>query len=114
MELMARCGRCGALVKARGRRLYDGTVSYYTPCAAVTEASSNDMVARHACELTVLCPDCMGQLKAWFAGGPEEPQEAADSAERLTADMARDVKNMVDDVRRRCKELGIDLEAGEQ
>lgn len=45
MELMARCGRCGALVKARGRRLYDGTVAYYTPCAAVTGLCSTTSFA---------------------------------------------------------------------
>lgn len=138
MELMARCGRCGALVKARGRRLYDGTVAYYTPCAAVTEASSNDMVARHACEFTVLCPDCIGQLKAWLAGGQTKDlsiagdiirdmyaalgakprrQQACEylsgrdpvTCARCAEDPAQCVDEMFKEIRCRCAEIGIDL-----
>ena len=59
------------------------------PCAATTKVGSNDVVVRDGCETTVLCPDCMEQLKEWLASEPEEPQEAGDSAERLAFDMAR-------------------------
>lgn len=166
MELMARCGRCGALVEASSKKRGDGTITYYTPCAVVTEVSSNDVLVRDGSEYTVLCPDCVGQLKAWLAGEPEEPQgqeeagQSSDggSAERLAADLARAsidglrygicqiiackyfghggmnpclsggvchaygdgtggsescCRAMLDDVRRRCKELGIDLKEDE-
>lgn len=89
MEFLARCGRCGALVEAGSKRFGDGTVAYHTPCAAVTEISGNDVLVRDRCEFTVLCPDCMEGLKQWLAGEPQEPQEAADSWERLRADVAR-------------------------
>ena len=162
MEFMARCGRCGALVKTRRRQFADGTIAYYTPCAVVTQVSSNDVPVRDGCEYTVLCPDCMGQLNKWLAGEFEGPQEAADSAgdddvKALARDMARGLVSaakenggdqavacgyfgywgvpcigcgaatcpafargregcfnvMSDDVGKRCKALGIDLEEGE-
>lgn len=133
MELMARCGRCGALVES-GTLVKNGGV------------------------YTVLCDDCMEQLNEWLAGESKEPQEAEDSAERLAADVASAFvdglrygicqmiackyfghggfigcnsggpcraygdgtggsescyRAMLDDVRRRCKALGIDLEEDE-
>lgn len=155
MEFMARCGRCGALVEASSRKRGDGAITYYTPCAVVTQVSSNDVPVRDGCEYTVLCPDCMGQLEAWLAGGQDGPQEVDESAETDTAEsLARDMARALDffsssgysacryfgskpkchgcpaastdevnrgcsrfmcaDIRRRCKVLGIDLEAGEQ
>lgn len=96
MELMTRCGRCGALVETTSERLSSGVV-HYAPCAVATKISSNNVVVRDGCEYTVLCPDCMEQLKEWLAGESQEPQEAADSAERLAADMARVVAAMADD-----------------
>lgn len=95
MEVLTRCGRCGALVETTSERFSNGTV-YYAPCAATTVLSSNNVVSRDGCEVTVLCPDCMGRLKAWLAGESQEPQEAADSAERLAADLARAVKNVTE------------------
>ena len=95
MELMARCERCGALVEASSRKRGDGTITYYTPCAVVTQVSSNDVPVRDGCEYMVLCPDCVGQLNEWLAEAPEDKKgqvdESAgeDSIERLTADMAR-------------------------
>ena len=91
MELLTRCGRCGALMETTSERFSNGTV-YYAPCAATTVLSSNNVVSRDGCEATVLCPDCMEGLKAWLAGEseePQEPQEAADSWERLRADVAK-------------------------
>lgn len=166
MELMARCDRCGALVEASSRKRGDGAITYYTPCAVVTQVSSNDVLVRDGCEYMVLCPDCVGQLKEWLAEAPEDKKgqvdESADgdSVERLAADIVKSINNgmrcgvcqqaiaceyfghggaspclsggvchayvhgtgdsesccraMLDDVRRRCEALGIDLEAGEQ
>lgn len=153
MEVLTMCGRCGALVETTSERFSNGTV-YYAPCAATTVLSSDNVVSRDGCEVTVLCPDCMEGLKQWLAGEPQKPQEAGDSVERLTADMARVAAAMTDegdstachyfgrsvvpctepggttcpaygctgmtcaefaleDFRRRCKALGIDLEEGE-
>ena len=161
MELLARCGRCGALMETTSERFSNGTV-YYAPCAATTVLSSNDVPVRDGCEYTVLCPDCREGLKAWLAGEFEGPQEAADSAgdddvKALARDMARGLVSaakenggdqavacgsfgywgvpcigcgaatcpafargregcfnvMSDDVGKRCKALGIDLEEGE-
>lgn len=135
---MARCGRCGALVKTRRRQFADGTIAYYTPCAAVTEASSNDMVTRDSCEFTVLCPDCMGQLNKWLAGGQTKDlsiagdvimdmyaalgakphrQQACEyltgrdpvTCARCVEDPKQCVDEMFKDIRDRCAEIGIDL-----
>ena len=94
MELMTRCGRCGALVGTTSERLGGGVV-HYAPCAVTTKISSNDVVVRDGCEYTVLCPDCMEGLKAWLAGEPQEPQGqekaeegvGGDSWERLEEDL---------------------------
>lgn len=91
MEFLARCSRCGALVETSSKEFGDWKIVYYTSCTAVTN------VSRNVSDYTALCPDCMGQLKAWLAGEPEEPQgqeEAGqssdgDSAERLAADMMK-------------------------
>ena len=92
MEVLPRCGRCGALVETTSERFSNGTV-YYAPCAATTVLSSNNVVSRDGCEVTVLCPDCMEQLKAWLAGEPQDPQgqekAETDTAESLACDMAR-------------------------
>lgn len=135
---MARCGRCGALVKTRRRQFADGTIAYYTPCAAVTEASSNDMVTRDSCEFTVLCPDCVGQLNKWLAGGQTKDlsiagdvimdmyaalgakphrQQACEyltgrdpvTCARCVEDPKQCVDEMFKDIRDRCAEIGIDL-----
>lgn len=165
MEFMARCGRCGALVEASSKKRGDGTITYYTPCAVVTEVSSNDVLVRDGSEYTVLCPDCVEQLKEWLTEAPKDKKgqvdESADgdSVERLAADVASASIDglrygicqtiackyfghggtnpclsggvchaygdgtggsesccmaMLDDVRRRCEELGIDLKAGDR
>lgn len=93
MEVLTKCGRCGALVETTSERLSSGVV-HYAPCAVTTKISSNDVVVRDGCEYMVLCHDCMEQLKEWLEGESQEPQEAADSAERLAADLARAVKNV--------------------
>ena len=96
MELMTRCGRCGALVETASERFSSGVV-HYAPCAAVTKVSSNNDIVRDGCRYTVLCPDCMGRLKGWLDGGPQEQQGqekaedgvGGDSWERLRADVAK-------------------------
>lgn len=98
---MTRCGRCGALVETTSEELSSGVV-HFAPCAVTTKISSNDVVYRDGCETTVLCPDCLEQIKAWLAGEPEEPQGQegsgqsadGDSAERLATDLARAAKNV--------------------
>ena len=101
MEMFTKCGRCGALVETTDEIL-GGMAVKCAPCAVTTKVSSNDVVVRDGCETTVLCHDCMEQLKAWLACEPEKPQgqeEAGqssdgDSAERLAADLARAAKNV--------------------
>lgn len=85
MELFTRCDRCGELV---------GTSSETVCGAAVQCAPCVVMTVRDGSEYTVLCPDCMAKLKSWLTGGPEEPQEASDSAERLAADLVSAVENV--------------------
>lgn len=138
MELMARCGKCGALVEASSKKRGDGTITYYTPCAVVTEVSSNDVLVRDGGEYTVLCPDCVGQLKAWLDGGQTKDPSIAEGIIRdmYAALMARPhrkqaceylskrnpfmcarcmedpiqcVGEMFKEIRRRCAEIGIDL-----
>lgn len=96
MEVLTRCGRCGALVETTSERFSNGTV-YYAPCAATTVISSNNVVSMDGCGVTVLCPDCMEGLKAWLDGEPQGPQgqgraqkgAGGDSWERLRADVAK-------------------------
>lgn len=98
MEVLTKCGRCGALLETTSG-IVDNRRVYYAPCVAVTEVSSNNTVVRDGCKVTVLCPDCMDQLNAWLDGESQEPQEAADSAgsddvNALVRDLARAVKNV--------------------
>lgn len=104
MEMFVKCDRCGALVETTDEILGGMTVKC-APCAVTTKVGSNAIVVRDGCEATVLCPDCMEQLKEWLAGEPEKPQgqeEAGqssdgDSVERLAADMAKAVARTMDD-----------------
>lgn len=138
MEVLTRCGRCGALVETTSERFSNGTV-YYAPCAATTVLSSNNVVSRDGCEVTVLCPDCMGRLKAWLAGGQTKDPSIAEgiirdmyaalgakprrqqaceylsgrdpvTCARCAEDPAQCVGEMFKDIRLRCTEIGIDLE----
>ena len=94
MEMFIKCDRCGALVETTNEILGGMSVKC-APCAVTTKVSSNDvLVVRDGCETTVLCPDCMERLKEWLASEPKEPQEAADSVERLANDMVRAVEEM--------------------
>lgn len=158
MEFMARCGRCGALVEAE-RRTVNCEPVYYVPCAVAARVRDDDRVVTSGCEYTVLCPDCVEQLKEWLAEAPQEQEKAGqsadcDSLERLADDVASAFvdgmrygicqmiackyfghggfmgcnsgspcraygdgtggsescyRAMLDDVRRRCTALGIDL-----
>ena len=111
MEVLTKCGRCGALVETRKTKFGDGTVAYYAPCAAVTEISSNNTLVREGCEVTPLCPDCMEQLKAWLAGESEGQQEADgiaenESGESLVRDMARALDFLSDHSYSACRYFG--------
>lgn len=114
MEMFVKCDRCGALVETTDEILGGMSVKC-APCAVTTKVGSNDVVVvRDGCEHTVLCPDCMGQLKEWLAGKPEEPQVReepgqsadGDSAERLAEDMTKTVVRIMAD-----KSDGVDSAA---
>ena len=137
MELMARCERCGALVETTDEIL-GGMAVKCAPCAVTTKVGSNDVVVRDGCEATVLCPDCMEQLKAWLDGGQTKDPSIAEGIIRdmYAALMARPhrkqaceylskrnpfmcarcmedpiqcVGEMFKNIRWRCAEIGIDL-----
>lgn len=141
MQLMTRCGRCGALVETTSERLSSGVV-HYAPCAVATKISSNNVVVRDGCEYTVLCPDCMEGLKQWLAGGQTEDPSIAEGiirdmyaalgakphrkqaceylsernpfmCARCMEDPKQCVGEMFKEIRRRCAEIGIDLEEDE-
>ena len=76
MEFLARCSRCGALVDASSNEFGEWKIVYYTPCAAVV--SGNDTPVRNVSDYTALCPDCMGQLKAWLDGGQAKDPSIAE------------------------------------
>lgn len=99
MQILTRRARCGALVETRNTKFADGTTAYYAPCAAWEAISSNNTLVRDSCETTVLCPDCIEQLKEWLAEAPKDKKgqvdESAgeDSLERLAADIVKAVTN---------------------
>lgn len=162
MELFTKCNRCSALMQARCVDNGFARKTHLVPCVMTGEMSSDDVTAGDEIAHTVLCPDCTAKLKAWLAGEPEEPQEAAGSAgdddvKALARDMARGLVSaakenggdqavacgyfgywgvpcigcgtatcpafarsregcfnvMSDDVGKRCKALGIDLDGDE-
>lgn len=91
MEMFVRCGRCGALTETSGETV-GGSSAQCATCVVMTRMSSGDVAVSDGSEYTVLCPDCIGQLKAWLAGESEEqrkPQASTDSAGKLVRDMAR-------------------------
>ena len=93
MQILTRCARCGALTEADWVDGGSRGGNHYVPCAATTKTCVNGTIyTGTGCEVTVLCPDCMGQLKKWLAGGPEDPQKpqaSTDSVGKLVRDMAR-------------------------
>ena len=139
--MFVKCDRCGALVETTDEMLGGMTVKC-APCAVTTKVGSNDVVVMGGCEHTVLCPDCMEQLKAWLDGGQTKDPSIAEGIIRdmYAALMARPhrkqaceylskrkpfmcarcmedpiqcVGEMFKNIRWRCEELGIDLEENE-
>ena len=93
MQILTKCGRCGALVEPRqmptARR---GETVWLWSAAAICTVDTSGTVAMDFADTTVLCPDCLARFKAWLAGESEEPQEpqtSTDSAGKLVRDMAR-------------------------
>lgn len=92
MDLMTRCERCGKLVETE--KFSIGLWGSYCAVPAATIGTLDTEGDFHKTEdaTVALCPDCIEKLKAWLAGGQDEPQEAdesagSDSAERLIVDM---------------------------
>lgn len=94
MEVLTRCGRCGALVETR---CVDGGFArkvYLAPYVMTGEVSSDGVAPVGDGDAVILCPDCMQQYEDWLVEAPGERQEAGqspngDSVERLSADLAR-------------------------
>jgi len=87
MELFTKCNRCGALMRpCDAKETAGGTRMRFWAAATTCTVDTDGGMALDLGGATVLCPDCMAQLKAWLASEPEEPQESADSVERLAAE----------------------------
>ena len=110
--------------------------------AATCSADTSGTGAVDFADKVALCPDCMGQLKAWLAGGQTEDLSIAEdiirdmyaalgvkprrqqaceylsrrypaTCARCVEDPAQCVDEMFDDIRYCCSEIGIDLEGDE-
>lgn len=139
MQILTRCARCGALVEPcqMPSRTRGATVWSWSAVATCNVAASGT-VAMDFASTSVLCPDCIGQLKAWLAGGQTEDLSIAEDIIRdmyaalgakphrkqacvylsernpfMCARCMEDPKQCVDemfkDIRWRCAEIGIDL-----
>lgn len=93
MQILTKCGRCGALVEPNQMpSVLRGTNALFWRAATTCNVGTSGTIAMDFADTTVLCPDCIGQLKGWLAGEPEEPQKpqaSTDSAGKLVRDMAR-------------------------
>lgn len=92
MQILTKCGRCGAPIEFKHAKSPFGESVRRVPCVLVSSVSTDVTVTTDGGELTALCPDCIGQLKAWLAGESEEqrkPQASTDSAGKLVRDMAK-------------------------
>ena len=138
MEVFAKCARCGATVgPCDARKTAGGTRVRFWVAATTVDADGG--MALDLGGATVLCPDCMGQLNKWLAGGqtkdlsiagdiimdmyaalmarPHRKQVCEYLSERSPFMCARCMEDpkqcvgeMFNDIRRRCAEIGIDLE----
>lgn len=139
MQILTRCARCGALVEPRqmptARR---GETVWLWSAVATCSVGTSGAVAMDFVSTSVLCPDCMAQLKAWLDGGQTKDPSIAEGiiGDMYAALMARPhrkqaceylsernpfmcarcmedpkqcVGEMFKDIRRRCAEIGIDL-----
>ena len=139
MQILTRCARCGALVEPRqmptARR---GETVWLWSAAATCTVDTSGTVAMNFVSTSVLCPDCMAQLKVWLDGGPTKDPSIAEGiigdmyaalmakshrkqaceylsernpvmCARCMEDPKQCVGEMFKDIRRRCAEIGIDL-----
>ena len=143
MQILTRCARCGALVELC--QTSSGTCAEAVQlwsAAATCNADTSVTVAVDFASMSVLCPDCIGQLKAWLALGQTEDLSIAENiirdmyaalsvkprrkqackylsgidpvtCARCVEDPAQCVDEMFEDIRCRCSEIGIDLEGDE-
>lgn len=92
MQILTKCGRCGALVEPNQMpSVLRGTNALFWRAATTCNVDASGTIAMDFADTTALCPDCIGQLKGWLAGEPEEPQKpqaSADSVAALVRDMA--------------------------
>lgn len=143
MEVFAKCARCGAMVgPCDTKETAGGTRMRFWAAATTCTVDTDRGMALDLGGATVLCPDCMGQLNKWLAGGQTkdlsiaediimdmyaalgaEPQQVQ-ACEYTTArrhekcsecafDPTQCVGEMFKSIRWRCAEIGIDLEGDE-
>ena len=142
MEVFAKCARCGATVgPCDAKETAGGTRVRFWAAVTTCTVDADGGMALDLGGATVLCPDCMGQLNKWLAGGQTKDPSIAEDVIRdmYAALMARPhrkqaceylskrnpfmcakcmedpiqcVGEMFKDIRLRCAEIGIDLEGG--
>ncbi len=142
MQILTKCGRCGAQIEFKNAKNSFGGSVRQAPCALVSNVSVDAKVATSGAVLTVLCPDCIGQLNKWLTGEHTKDLPIAEGIIRdmyaalgakprrqqaceylsgrdpvMCARCAEDPKQCVGemfrDIRYRCAEIGIDLEEDE-
>lgn len=139
MQILTKCGRCGALVEPNQMpSVLRGTNALFWRAVTTCNVDASGSIAMDFADSTVLCPDCIEQLKAWLAGGqtkdlsivediirdmyaalgakPHRQQACEYLSERNPVMCARCMEDpkqcvgeMFKDIRRRCAEIGIDL-----
>ena len=139
MEVFAKCARCGATVgPCDTKETPGGTRMRFWVAATTCTVDTDGGMALDLGGATVLCPDCMGQLNKWLAGGQTKDlsiagdvimdmyaalgakprrQQACEyltgrdpvTCARCVEDPKQCVDEMFKDIRDRCAEIGIDL-----
>lgn len=99
MEVLTRCGRCGALVETRCVDSGFARKVYLAPYVMTGEVSSDGVAPVGDGDAVILCPDCMQQYEDWLVEAPGErhgPGKSpdGDSVDRLAEDLARAVKSV--------------------
>ena len=92
MQVLTRCTRCGALVEPCQKPCpTSGATVWLWSAAATCTVDTSGTLAMDFTSTSVLCPDCIGQLKEWLAGesdAMQNPQASTDSVAALVRDMA--------------------------
>ena len=139
MEVFAKCARCGApVVPCDAKETAGGTRVRLWAAVTTCTVETDGGMALDLGGATVLCPDCMGQLNKWLAGGQTNDLSIAEdiirdmyaalgakphrqqaceylsgrdpvTCARCAEDPAQCVDEMFKDIRWRCAEIGIDL-----